>query len=337
MTNKIFNKTVNKKVSVLTLAVAVVLLAAAIIVSVLCGVNYGAGIEDSKTVTVTVNSFVYNNEREALEEVCENVFEEQGISAKYVYRAEMSGDNRELAFVFDADTDDAKLAAAKTALKTKLDAEAADEESAISGAIVDVTTSSEAVQNAIASSRLWRSAIAVGVFAVLAFIYVAIRYRLSMGFVALSAPIVAAALTTSIVLLTRIPVTNATFYAVLIAAIVAVAFTVMLMNKIRENAKTEAFENADAETLVKGSLATKWIGWTAIVLGAAIVLVGAVATAAVRYFAIASLVGVIVAAFVGLIFAPASACAAKAYVDKKAANKTASGYVGAKKEKSDEE
>lgn len=328
MMNKFFAKTVKKRSAAITVAVAIVLLAVSIIVSVLCGVKYGAGLQDSKTVTVAVNSFVYNNERETLEETCESVFEANGISSKYVYRSQMNGDNRELAFVFDANTDDAKLAEAKDALKTKLAEESAKDTGALSGAIVNVSSSSEAVKGAIASSRLWRAAIAVAVYAVLAFIYVAIRHGLNNGLVALVAPLVSAILTTSFVLLTRIPVTNATFYAVIVSAFLADVFVMMLMNKISKNAKEDAYADADDATLIKESLTSDWIVWTAVALGVALVLVGAIATAAVRYFAIASFVGLFVATFVGLIFAPACTLVAKTYVKAKAPKNA---YVGAKK------
>ncbi len=328
MMNKIFAKTVKKRCAFITLAVAIVLLAASIIVSVLCGINFGAGIEDTKSITVTVNSFVYNNERDALEEVCEGVFEEKGLSVKYVYRSQLSGDDREMTYVFDANTEDADLAGAKLALKAKLDEESAKAEGELNGAIVNVAYSSEEVKGAIASSRLLRAAIAVAVFAVLAFIYATVRHGVAYGLVALLAPIVAAALTTSIVLLTRIPVTNATFYAVAAATLVASVFVMMLLNKIKNNSKADAYANADDATLIKGSLASKWIVWTSVALGVAVVLVGAIATAAVRYFAIASLVGLVVAAFAGLIFAPACALAAKTYVKAKTSKNA---YVGAKK------
>ncbi|MBE5745236.1 MAG: hypothetical protein E7355_03765 [Clostridiales bacterium] len=331
MMNKIFAKTVKKSCAFILLAATVVLLAAAIIVSALCGVNYGAGLEDTTTVSVTVNSFVYKNEREYLEETCESVFAAQGVEANYVYRSEMSGDECELAYVFDADTEETKLQAVKVALAAKLAAESANSESELNGAIVNVSASSETVKSKIAAARLWRAAIAVAVFAVLAFAYVAIRHGLALAFAALLAPIVSTALSTAVVLLTRIPVTSATFYAILVTTILSGVFTMMFLNKLSGNAKADAFAGADADTLVKGSLSSCWIGWTAIAFGVALVLLGAIATTAVRYFAIASFVGVVMAAFVGLIFAPNCALEIRTYLDKKSANKTASGYVGAKK------
>ena len=336
MTNKFWKKAVNKKIAVLTLAITVVLLAVSIIVSVLCGVNYGAGLEDSKKITVTVNSFVYDNEKETLQEVCENEFDKQGISAKYEYWSLMSGDDREISFVFDATTADEKIQSAKTALKTALLAESNNEASALSGAIVNVSVGNEVVQSGISSTRIWRSAIAVGVFAVLAFAYVALRYRLSMGFVALLTPILASALSTAIILLTRIPVTNSTFYAVLVMAMVATVFVLALLNKIRSNAKSDAYAYADAEMLVEESLATKWVGLTAIIMGVALVLVGAIAGSAVRYFALASFASLFMATLVGLVFAPSACVFVKEIADKRASKKTASGYVGAKKEEDKE-
>ena len=214
MTNKIWTKAVNKKIAVLTLAITVVLLAVSIIVSVLCGVNYGAGLEDNKKITVTVNSFVYDNEKDTLEEVCENEFDKQGLSVKYEYWSLMSGDDREISFVFDVETEDEKVEKAKADLKATLEAEANNEESKLSGAIIKVSTGTEVGQGGISSTRVWRLAIAVGVFAVLAFAYVALRYRLCMGFVALLTPILSSALSTAVLLLTRIPVVNSSFYAI---------------------------------------------------------------------------------------------------------------------------
>ncbi len=341
MMNKILAKMTKEEsgaatriITIATLAVTVILLAASIIISVLGGLNFGAGLDDSKMITVSVNSFVYNNEQEALEETCEEVFEKAGLDVEYVYRSEMNGDNREISYVFDAKTDDKKLVEAKETLATKLNEEAAkdEDESALSGAIVNLASSSEEVKSGIASSRLWRAAIAVGVFAVLSFVYVAIRHRLSMAFVALATPVVAAALTTSLVLIARIPVTNAIFYAVLVSAMVASAFVMMILCKIRDNGKEDGYANADALTLVKDSLASKWIIWTSVALGVTLVLVGAIATAAMRYFALASLIGVVVATFIGLMFAPSAAIVLLSSAQAKDANKNVSGYVGAKKE-----
>ncbi len=336
MTNKFMAKLTHKMSAILTLAITIVLLAASIIVSVLCGVNYGAGIKDGKTVTVSVNSFVYNNHLETLENTCEQVFTAKGVEATYVYHSQMSGDNDELVFVFDSETKTDTLESVKTALTAKLN-EAASGTGALNGAIVNVAANSEAVMTKIASSRLWRAAIAVGVFAVLAFIYTAIRFRVGMGFVAMLAPIVSTALSTAVVLLVRIPVTNATFYAVLVSAFIASVFVMMLLGKIAANKKADEFANADADELIQGSLATKWIGWTTVALGVALILVGAIATTAVRYFAIASLIGVLVAAFTGLVFAPSACLTVQSYLNDKAAGKTASGYVGAKKENADQE
>ncbi len=326
---KCLNKVVHKRCALLTVYVAVVLLAVAIIVSVLCGVNYGAGLDNSKMITVSVNSYVYNNGREELEKECESVFAEAGLDVEYVYRSEMNGDNREIAYVFDADVDSAKLEDAKNALETKLKAEANknEEDGVLGGAMINVASSSEEVKSGIVSSRLWRSAIAVGVFAILSFIYVSIRHRVGMGLIALITPIVTAALSTAIILLVRIPVTNAIFYATLVSMMVAAAFMMIVLNKIANN----RVEGGEGEELVKGSLATVWIGWTSVALGVALVLVGAIATSAVRYFALAALVGVVVAAFIGLIFVPSATLWVEDALQKKAAGKTASGYVGAKK------
>ncbi len=328
--NKFFAKLANKKSAIVTLAVTLVLIVASILVSVFVGVNYGAGLDDRKTVSVSIDTFYYNTERDTIEDTCEKIFEKMGVDTDEVYRAE-KGVTSEIVYVLDSDVSETKLTEVKNAVAAQLNADTANDKSPIYGAVVSVTANAETSTSKIGCERVWRAAIVVGVFAILACAYVWIRYRLGLGLVALLLPILTVALTAAIVLLVRIPVTNATFYAALVAALIASAFEMIFLAKLDENKQADAYANATAEELVKGSLATKWIGWTTVALAVAFVLVGAIATTAVRYFALASIVGLAVAAVMGLVFVPSACLTVQAYLQKKAAGKTASGYVGAKK------
>ncbi len=328
--NKFFAKLAHKRSALLTLIVTLVLAVAAVLVSVFVGVNYGAGVDDRKTVSVSIETFYYNTESESVETICETVFDEAGLKTDDVYHAQ-KGVYSEIVYSFDSDVSDAKLMEVKEALKTKFATDTADENHALNGASVSVTANTDISISKIGVDRVWRAAIVVGVFALLSCAYVWIRYRLSLGLVALLLPILTVALTASVILLGRIPVVNATFYAVLVSAMIASVFEMMFLGKMAANKETDAYAKATADELVKASLATKWIVWTSVALAVALVLVGAIATAAVRYFAITSLIGLLVAAFMGLVFVPSACLTTQSYLEKKAAGKTASGYVGAKK------
>ena len=127
-------------------------------------------------------------------------------------------------------------------------------------------------------------------------------------------------------IITRIPVSASVMYVLAASALVATLTTTFFFNKIRENEKKG--ECASAEELVETSLATKEIGLFFVLAGVALVLMGAVATNGVRWFAIQSFVALVVASFVGLLFAPALYLPVKEAADKKPVKDA---YVGAKK------
>jgi hypothetical protein len=118
-----------------------------------------------------------------------------------------------------------------------------------------------------------------------------------------------------LIALFRIPVTVSVSYVFAVAVLLSALMTVFVLNKFRADKETEDFANE--EVLLFTALG-----------GAALVVVGAVATAGVRWFALAALVALVVAAFIGLIYAPARCLEWKAVADKKPVK---GAYVGAKK------
>ena len=314
MMNKLCQKM--KNVTFLSVIMAIVL-ALSIVITAIFGVNYAATVKDQNTLTVTVNSFFYNNRIDDVKAECEKEFKQLAVS--YTYNGEMNGDECELVYVFDKATN---LDAVKTALKTTFASKTQDG-GEWDGAFIDVSTGKEVVQTNIPVGYTVRAAIAVAVFAVLAFVYVAIRYRLYMGVTVAIAIVLSAVMTAAIVLLTRIPVTSSILYVVVISSVLAAIFTVLTMNKIRSNT-----DELSAEEKVYSSIATKEIAAITAALGAALVLVGAIATWSVRWFAICALVSLLVAALIGLVFVPAVYLPMKKAEDK-AAGRGKSGYIGA--------
>ncbi len=333
--NKFLSKTVNK-VGVMSIVLAL-LLVASFLLTFFIGANYAITTDDMTTLTVTVDDYHFNEEKSInkIENVCENTFANAGVSPKATYRGTMSSDS-ELVFVFEYGTN---LAQAKKALNDAFATEQAKENSPISAAEIFVTSGSETLRAEIAWTFVWRAVLAAAIFGVLAFVYVSLRYRLYMGIVTAVCALLAPVLSASLILLTRIPFTTASFYAMTMASMVTTVFVLFTFNKLRANLKDEGYADKSAEELVVSSTATKEITVFSVIAGVALILVGAIATTSVRYFALASLTSLIASVAIGLLFAPAFYLLLKKRADKKLAGVTASGYRGAQKstEKVDED
>ena len=335
--NKLLSKTTKKVPLLIMTCVAVLLMILSVVLSATLGVNYAATADDGKTVTVQMNAFFYNTKLEEVEKICEAEFEKQGLNVEYVYRGTMSGDDCEIMYMFDSA---ANVSEATTNLANAFETKTADAtDTVFYGATISVTSGSESLFTEIAWSHVWRAVGAVGLFALLTFIYVSLRYKLEIGAVAAVNSVLSAALTTAIVLLTKIPVAPSAVYAIAVASLLSTVFTVVYFNKVRANLNAEREkkeeERTDAATLVVNSSAHKEVLAFAACLGVALVLVGAIATTSVRLFAIVSLVGLIVATATAIFYVPALYLPLKKVADKFAA-KNAKGYIGAKKKASEE-
>ena len=312
-----------KKTTLLSIIVAVVL-AAAIAVGILCGVkssvfNMNAQMKDSKTLTVSMNQYAYSTRLEEVESVCESTF--GNLDVQYELKGKMSGDESEIVYVFESNADLSKV---QTALETKL-----EEKAESWGAFITVSTNSEKAVSVLARHYTLRALIAGAVVAVLVFAYVSLRYKLGIGIVTAVATVLGMALTAGIAILARIPVTSSVAYVIAVAGLFSAVTTLFTMNKLRANMKKEGAAELSAEDLVADSIATKEIGLLTLFAGGAFVFTGALAASNVRWFAILSLIGVLVAAFIGLLYAPALYIPVKKCADKRPDRKVT--YVGAKK------
>ena len=326
------SKNTGKKWTLWSIIIAVVLIAAVALGIVFGGFNGATSMDDAKTLTVTMNKLVYNTQLEKVEEICENEFG----SLKYVAekKGEMSGDDSEIVYVFDADAD---LAALEEALNAKF--EAATNGGELNGSFISVTTNEEAVVSTLAKDVVLRGVIALAVFAVLAFAYVSLRYKLDMGIVAAICVVLSGALTAAIAMIVRIPVTASLVYVICVSALMTAVTVLLTFNKIRANAKAE--EAISAEELVSSSVASKEICKLVWLTGGAIVLVGVVSGVAslisagvlstTFWFAVQAVVAVLVAWFMGVVYAPALYLPFKAAEDEKNEGKTKTDYQGAKK------
>ncbi len=295
-----------------------VILAAAIALGTVCGLK-GWGIfnkdilmKNSQNLTVSVNQYVYSTDLEKVENECEKVLDQHGVV--YEMKGEMSGDVCEIVYVFNSDVN---LDDAKAALETRF-AELTKDGGEWEGSFLSVALNKESVtlEGTLAEGVIVRGLIAAVVFVALVFAYVAIRYGLFMGIVSGVSTAVGALLTAALIVLTRIPVTASAIYVLAISGLLTAVMSVISLNKIRESKDEEmVFANNEIVTLTA-------------LMGAAIVLVGAVATPGVRWFALLALLALVASALVGLVFVPALYAPFKKILD----NKPVEGaYVGAEK------
>lgn len=317
MMNKLLTK-MTKKLPLLCLVMTLIVALTAIFTAVF-GVNTAARISDQTTVTVKMSAVYYRSEskRESVESVCEQVFEDANLDVMYVYNSAMSGDECELMYVFAAD---ANVADAVDALKTQFAGEAYD------GAFLAVEQGKETVKSAVSAVSIIRAAIAVVAFAALVFVYTWIVHGLQNAFVAVATVLLTVVMTAATILLVRIPVTSSVIYVCALAAMLASTFVMVGLNKLRYDESQDEL----AEKVVR-AVAAKEIVMTAAMLGVALVLVGALATWGVRYFALCSLIGLLVSVFVALFVAPAMQLPLLQKEAEAEAERSKSGYVGAKK------
>lgn len=302
-----------------------------LIFSLAIGVNHAVNTDDHQTVTVKVNDYHFNTDLDDVESVCEDVFKANGLKYVYVYHGAMSTDG-ELTYVFKNSAD---LSNVKAALESAFEVATADQ-GVVDGAEVFVEVASEQMLLNVVGAYAWRTVLAIAVFAVLTFVYVTIRYRWNMGIVAAFSTILGAAFATAVILLVRVPVTSTVLSVVVISAMVSTVMTLFVLNKLRSNLNTEAFEEQSAEEIVANSYACKEILALVSILGAAIILVGAIARLNVFFFGLTALIGLICATVVGAWIAPGVCVLMVERMQKVAAETNKSGYVGAKKSEDEE-
>ncbi len=315
-----------KKGTLWSVIVAVVI-ALGIVISAICGFNASASLKDSKTLTVTMNRYVFNNQLDTVEDICEGAIGD--LKVLYEMKSAMSGDDCEIVYVFNSDVD---LTNVEDALKNAFKAQTADG-GELAGAFIYVSQANEEVVSVLAKGFVLRAVIATVVMAVLAFAYVAIRHSLGMGIVAAVSAIVGAGATFALIALTRIPVTSSVAYVIAVGGLLSLVMTVLTLNKV--HAKLNANEPIE-ETVVKAipvseNLSLAVVGAGAMLIVGLLSLIGAGAFSMGVWFAITAIIAIAVAAFVGVVYAPSLYVILKGCVDKNLGNDAKSDYIGAKK------
>ena len=320
--SKILSKLMKK--GMLMTVILTVILATALVIGGIFGFN--KRIDNVNTVTVSMNQYTYLTRLDDVKAECEKAFDD--LDMKYEVNGKMDGDESEILYVFGSKADVVK---AKEALQKSFDTLTADN-GALAGAEISVSAGSENVIGTLAKGYVIRGVIAGLVFAVLAFAYVSLRYKLSVGIFTGVGTLVGMLLTTAVLVLTRVLVTPAVGYVIAASALLTAVVLLLNFNKLRANLKEESAADKSAEELVISSVAVKEIVFLVAALGGAMLLLGIFGNVSIAWFCVSAIIAIAIVTFLGLIYAPVMYLPVKNYADKVAAVK-ATTYKGAKKTK----
>lgn len=328
----------NKRLKTLKLlpvycAISAVSIIAGIILYALLGFNYGMEKPAYKTFEVRYNVVAEIGEyEEDIQKTCEDAFKANNLGGyEKVVKNEVGGNystetgNKALVYTFAADASAEGLQAAEASVKATLAGDAFKD--------AEASVSVHSIENVKFTETLWRAAVAIGVAAVVALVYIGIRFGVGSALSGLVASVNSVFFTLGFFAIARIPLFAAG--PLLYAAIAAFATLLMWLlhaMMMRENFKDPSYNNFTAAEAVASSLKTseKSVYITAGALGFIAIVFGAIAAAGVRALVLPVLVPVAVSLYTTMLLAPALHVHIKAAFDKyKARHKRV--YAGKKK------
>ena len=296
----------------------VLVIAAGILIGAVFGFHADPTLSNVKTINVKLEAYDNEARTEAVRNICESELDKAGLKDTYTFKGEVSGLGNEVVYVFSENT--------LTAIQNSLDAAAEADGNVLKGAFFYVSLHEEKVETVLASGYLWRGALAAAVILVIEFVYIAVRYKLNMGATAAATSLLSVLLTLAIVALARIPVTASVIYVAAFAMLYSAFLCMLSFNRMRENFKTDEYKGMPADQAIASSVPAKVILLFAVVSAAALVLVGAVAVASVRWFALAALTALASGTYASLLFMPAMYLPLKKISDKKEAERARYDY-----------
>ena len=283
--------------------------------------NKSTSLDDANTLTVSMNQHAYLTALDTVEDACEEVFGDLDLS--YEMKGEMTGDESEIVYVF---ADDVKLDKVEANLEAKF-AELQKADGALEGTFITVAVNSEKTVEVLAKNYALRGVIAALVMVAAVYVYAAIRFGIGKGVLAAVGTLYSMALTASVVIFTRIPVSTSISYVFGAAGMLGAVVSILSLNKIKATEKAEGAEDMYAEEIVVSSLAKKEVAPIFYFTTVALAVLAIIAPANMKWFALSAFVGLVMAMVAGLILVPSLYIPMKAKAD----NKPKAGYVGAKK------
>ncbi len=342
------NKLRSNKLFALFAAISSVIIVAGIILYALLGFNTAKDRPAAKFIDVSYGTTVVNGtvgtgeaEKDAsvyLEENVEKILKDNGLTYAEKTTFEngaltsndlnASGQSKTVRYTFPSKTADDKLEAAVTGIEGFVKAQAG---SPISEGVEYVTW--HASENLALKKAAWRGAIGIAVGAIVALIYLTIRFGVSCGVAGLAVAAHDALFTAAFFALTRIPVYGfAPLLYAAIAAFASVAVWTVLSIHIRKNTKDPENAGLAADALADKSVdgAWKYVVLIAAALAVIVVVFGLIAAAGTRALVLPAIVGCLLPVYSTLLIGPKIFVPIRKAFDKKRASKKG-GYVRKKK------
>ena len=203
-------------------------------------------------------------------------------------------------------------------------------------AVVSVTFHN--VENEAYYDFIWRSAIAAGVAAVVLFAYAAIRFKAGMGLSVLAAAVHDVLITLAVTALLRVPVGVAFIGVAAFSLLLSAFMNLMVFGKMRRDFRSDERKNLPAREGIALAVADsrKTVLVSAILLAAAIVVLGAVGAAfgaELLWFMLTGIIAVAASTYSSLYLAPALYACIKEKSDASRAEKAKYNYASEKKAK----
>lgn len=315
------------------IAVSSVIIIAGIVLFAILGFNFSAEKSENRKFEVRydVVAQITEGALDKIEDACDKAFKDNNLTVTGFNNVEEVEEangsktgNGQFVYTF---APNASVEALQKA-KTQVEAEIAALQLKTDELFVSIHQSEEQPFN----EAMWRGAIAIAVGAIVALIYIAIRFGLGAALTGLVKAVHDVFLTLSVFAIARIPMYA---FAPLLFGAVAAALSLILWLvqciKMRENFKEPSFAGMSAEEAVWASsqTATKPLIGVIVAFAAIIAVCGGFASAGVRLFLLPMLLPLGVATYSAFLLAPALHVYVKAAFDKRKAKK--SGYVGKEK------
>lgn len=315
-------------------AISAVVIIAGIILCILLNFNYAA--VASRRVEVTYDAVVTIAEKEdELDSMCEKVFSESGLSVSSKQTgveldSQSLGETggKAIVYSFSEGASENTLKNAAALIRQRAEGSFGD---------AQISVSVHSAEGSQFYEALWRGAIALGVAAIVALVYIGIRYGVACALTGLFAVLNDVLFTLGLFAIVRIPVYA---YAPLLfaglAAVLSIVFWTVQCFKLKENGKDPTFAALSAADAVDKSCKSslKSVLLFAAPIAAAFAVIGAVATAGVRLFFLSALIPLAVALYSSLLLAPAILVPFKARFDRLKASRKR--YTGKQKASAEE-
>ena len=283
------------------------------------------------TVSVPMAETFYEGEQANIEATCEKAFADAGLKVIDSYTGEIGTMSHEIVYVFENGTD---LSAVATSLQTSLRAAYADKYCEFTTAVNQQTLLAYLPGGTVAF--VLRDAIAAVVFAVVAFAYVSLRFKLWNGILAAAAMTASAMITIGLTAVTFVPFTGSTIYTVYLAMLIAAVLSVIFASANRK-AEKDGADLTTPETLAEviPVCETVKLGVAMLAMAVVVLVIGLIAATNFAWFAIGTVFATVAAAFSAVILVPSLFIVIRKIFAKKEAEKARYDYKKGKKSKAE--